>query len=299
MSFPRSIAIVGANGQFGRIFTRKLLRESCEVSGIDLAAAPAEPGLARYLSGDASNPSDGALEFLRAADAVLLCIPEEPTVQLLPRLLERLEEGSLVLDISSIKSRIAQTVAAQPFRGGYLSLHPMFGPIEDFTGLHLAVIPLRPSAAGDAVAERLRRWGAVVTEITAEQHDRATAWLQIGAHAALLAWAASAQHTGLPPTTLLRLTTTLNIPLLALVARMSKAGADVYYDIQSANPYGSDFREQLRAAIADLTRIAESGDRAAFAAWFEEIDALLGDSAAELSAFAAEIVEATREREAR
>ncbi len=59
----------------------------------------------------------------------------------------------------------------------------------------------------------------------------------------------------------------------------------------------SEFREQMCSAIVDLTRMAESDDREAFAELFSGIGGLLGDSAADLSEFAARIVEATRRQD--
>ena len=49
-------------------------------------------------------------------------------------------------------------------------------------------VGLAEEAVADAFTAAMRDWGAHVTVLTAEDHDRAASWLQAAAHAALLAW---------------------------------------------------------------------------------------------------------------
>ena len=196
MNATDQMVMVGVNGKFGQVLARRLIDTGHPVTGIDLQPDATLPDLRRYNQGDLTDPDEEVVKLLREADFLFLCVSESVTMKGLSTVLAFVRPDALILDIASVKSRIVECVTDSAYQGEYLSLHPMFGPTADFAGRNLAVVKVRAGNRAESVLTLLRGWELNLIELTAEEHDRATAWLQAGAHAALLAWVKSASTSG-------------------------------------------------------------------------------------------------------
>ncbi len=293
-----SVAIVGANGQFGQEFAQRLASEGLTVLGCDRDATTSLAALTDYVCCDISSPSSEAIELLQRADGVLLCLPEEPTLAAIQKLAPHLPAESILADIASVKTRVARVVAQQQIACEYLSLHPMFGPDAGFTGRNVCVVPLlpavdladprpagekhqqglRPSAEprppgaepsdelagfgpkGRAWVALFRKWGARVSVLSVEEHDRTTALVQVAAHAAVLAFARTCQQSDVPLDLLLHLGTPVSSALLALTGRIIARDPELYRHIQTANPFAADARRSLQDGLRSFLAAAESAE---------------------------------------
>jgi prephenate dehydrogenase len=74
----------------------------------------------------------GDYEGLSDADLVILSIPVDALVHVLPLVLDHIGEETLVLDAGSTKAEICQTVASHPKRRNFLACHPIAG--TEFSG---------------------------------------------------------------------------------------------------------------------------------------------------------------------
>jgi prephenate dehydrogenase len=61
------------------------------------------------------------------ADLVLVAIPANAALTVLPRILDNLNPKQVVADMGSAKGELLATVADHPMRGRYVSTHPMWG----------------------------------------------------------------------------------------------------------------------------------------------------------------------------
>ena len=100
----------------------------------------------------------------------------------------RMQTGSLLMDISSVKLGIADRIADGVGSGiEYVSLHPLFGPdVDRVQGQEFVAIPYREGARWRRFSRALRNAGARVHLSTAESHDRAMAYVQGLHHFALV-----------------------------------------------------------------------------------------------------------------
>jgi prephenate dehydrogenase len=108
--------------------------------GGSLAIQLNEKGLASRLIGvDASDDHAGkALELglvdeilpledaIQQSDVVILAIPVDGLVKILPGILDMIEQ-QIVIDLGSTKSLLLQSVSDHPRRGRYVASHPMWG----------------------------------------------------------------------------------------------------------------------------------------------------------------------------
>lgn len=80
------------------------------------------------------------MESIHQADVVIVAIPVDKTVQILPEILDRIQEDCLVFDAGSTKVNLCEIVRNHPKRRNYLSAHPIAG--TEFSGPEAAIANL-------------------------------------------------------------------------------------------------------------------------------------------------------------
>ena len=71
------------------------------------------------------------------ADLVIICIPVDATVKLLPTILDKISDSTLVVDAGSTKSAICKVVENHPRRRNFLAMHPIAG--TEYSGPSAAI----------------------------------------------------------------------------------------------------------------------------------------------------------------
>ena len=79
----------------------------------------------------------GTLDSIENADMVFVSVPVEAIVKLLPQILDKVGENTLVVDFGSTKTAICEAVATHPKRGQFLAAHPIAG--TEFSGPDAAI----------------------------------------------------------------------------------------------------------------------------------------------------------------
>jgi prephenate dehydrogenase len=119
--------------------------------GGSMALALKEKGFAPKVLGWDKNPAHAqkALELslvdgvedidagVGAADIIIVTIPVDAAVKLLPRLLDKIQPHQIVMDAGSSKEAICEAVKDHPARNRFVATHPMWG--TEFSGPEAAV----------------------------------------------------------------------------------------------------------------------------------------------------------------
>jgi len=74
----------------------------------------------------------GTLDTLANADMVFVSVPVEAIAKLLPQILDKIGDNTLVMDFGSTKAAICEAVATHPKRNQFLAAHPIAG--TEFSG---------------------------------------------------------------------------------------------------------------------------------------------------------------------
>ena len=77
------------------------------------------------------------LNDLKNADLVIVAIPVNATVKLLPEILDKVSDHTLVIDVGSTKEDICEVVKNHPKRRNFLAMHPIAG--TEFSGPSAAI----------------------------------------------------------------------------------------------------------------------------------------------------------------
>ncbi len=80
------------------------------------------------------------IENINTADVVIVAIPVDTTVDLLPIILDKINDDCLVFDVGSTKEKLCNTVSGHIRRRNYLAVHPIAG--TEFSGPQAAIANL-------------------------------------------------------------------------------------------------------------------------------------------------------------
>jgi len=167
----RRIAIVGVGligGSIG-LAVRRLTR-GARVVGIDRPAVLRAARTRRAI--DEATPS--LARGLRGADLVILALPVDAILEVLPRLSRLLAEGAIVTDVGSTKEAIDTTARRTGLGMRFVGGHPMAGSERSgiaradgrlFKGAPWILCPARDAASAGRSAGRRRRSGAAARRV--------------------------------------------------------------------------------------------------------------------------------------
>ena len=246
------VAVVGAKGGMGRLFVRRFEQAGVRVLHLD---RPLDP--------------DRFAAPLARCGLVLLCVPISAMASVSALLAPHTPPTTILADIASVKAEPLRHMLAAS-SGPVVGTHPLFGPApRDDDPLTTALCPGRDDAALCAVRDLFERIGLRTFLSTAEEHDRAMAYIQglnfITTISYLSAMPADVpMHKFLTPSFRRR---------LASASKMITQDADLFAQLFDHNPFSADavrgFRAHLNiAAGGDLDLLKE---RALW--WWKDIEA--------------------------
>jgi prephenate dehydrogenase len=172
------VLVVGA-GAMGRWFAGA-------IPG-DIAFADAEPGVAE----EAARTVDGravALDSEESFDVVCLAVPMLAISEAVEEHASKADRA--ILDVSGVMAEPVEAMTEHAPTVERVSLHPLFG--SDTAPGNVAVVTDEPGPVTDELLAAIEARGNTLVETTAAEHDDAMMTVQAGTHAAVLAFALSA-----------------------------------------------------------------------------------------------------------
>ncbi|MBS1759801.1 MAG: prephenate dehydrogenase [Bacteroidetes bacterium] len=185
----KKIAIIGVGLMGGslalRLHEKKL---SSKLIGVEANIENAKAAIELELI-DEILPIDKAIE---TSDVIVLAIPVDAAVALLPNLLNKIDQ-QIVFDLGSTKSQLTDVVKNHPKRGRYVATHPMWG--TEYSGPAAAVASAYQNKAavicnaGDSDEDALQwvkgmyqKIGMRILEMEAHAHDLHAAYISHISH---------------------------------------------------------------------------------------------------------------------
>lgn len=279
---PRCV-VAGGDGAVGTLFVELLTASGVEVHVADSASGA-----------DITAPDALLAAELAMADVVVLAVPEPVALRALGPVAAVLSPGSLVVDTLSVKSRYASAAAVVRSDVELLGLNPMFAPSLGFPGRPVAAVELAGGPRTEELLDLLTGAGARVVRVTADRHDRLAAATQALTHAAVLSFGAALAGLDVTADELAALAPPPHATLLALLARIAGGTPEVYWDVQSANPFAETARDALRAGTATLAAAVGAGE-AEFTDLLSTLRSVLGDRLPGYGALCARMFQARNE----
>ncbi len=238
------VLVLGGTHGMGLFFGRLLATRAAQVTLVGRQAAHTAK-IAEELGLRA-----GSIHDSKSADIVLVAVPMEATFKVSLEAARTMTKGSLLLDLSSVKTGISDRIAEGiPEWLEYISLHPLFGPaVDSVYGQNIIAVPYLIGARWRLLAGALEKEGAFVQVLDEESHDRVMSYVQAIHHFALVCMGlALGPWNGRYATNSLR-DTEKRIRLLV-------ESWNTVEGIQRMNPYASEARERFARIASRLSKV--------------------------------------------
>ncbi len=133
--------------------------------------------------------------------------------------------------------------------------------------------------------------GSDVVRLSAGEHDRACAALQVATHAAVLGFGIALRAAHYDLTAAAKIAPPPHRTLLALLARIVSGDPEVYRDIQVANPFAAEMRAQLVAAHRHLDDVVGEENTESFNRLIVDLRSIFADSKTDYAQLCARLFE--------
>lgn len=175
--------------------------------GGSFALALRAKGLATRLIGVEANPLHAAkalelglvdsvlplTEAVEGADLIAIAVPVDVIPQLAVKILNRVTENQIVIDMGSTKGELCEIISQHPARHRFVATHPMWGTefsgpqaatADSFAGRNVVICQkeLSDTLAVEKIESIYRALGMDVLEMDAEQHDLHAAYVSHISH---------------------------------------------------------------------------------------------------------------------
>ncbi|MDB2494123.1 prephenate dehydrogenase, partial [Flavobacteriaceae bacterium] len=135
----------------------------------------------------------GSMNSLKTADLVVLAIPVNAALKILPQVLNLISDQAVVIDMGSTKEAICKAVSTHPRRAQFLATHPIAG--TEFSGPSAAINGLFKNKTniicevektlpnlGESVLSVFKTMGMHLRFMAAKDHDKHIAYVSHLSH---------------------------------------------------------------------------------------------------------------------
>jgi prephenate dehydrogenase len=201
------------------------------------------------------------------SDVVLLSVPIEKTVEVIVQVASRMHPGSLLMDVTSLKSEPMKAMTKYaPIGVEVLGTHPMFGPT--MSSLKGQTIILTPAKGRTEIwLPRMRSLfesdGARIEVLDADEHDEIMAVVQALTHFAYIGIGATLKALDFDVETSRKFMSPVYEIMIDFVGRILDQNPELYASIQK-NPKAVKVRQTFIGECMRLSELADAGDLAGF-----------------------------------
>ncbi|MUJ37687.1 bifunctional chorismate mutase/prephenate dehydrogenase [Aliivibrio fischeri] len=256
----RPIVVVGGNGQLGGLFAKMF-----KLSGYQV----------RILG---SQDWDNSDEILDNVGMVVVTVPINLTIDVINKL-STLPEDCILCDLTSIKQKPLAAMM-EVHKGPVVGLHPMFGP--DVPSLAKQVIVMcdgRGKEHYSWLKNQFEIWGAIVRDISANEHDHGMTLIQALRHFTSFAYGQHLAKENPDIEQLLNLSSPIYRLELLMVGRLFAQDPNLYADIILSSDENIEMIKRFHQRFGDAISLLEEHNRSGFIKNFEEVEAWFGDYA--------------------
>ena len=256
-----SILILGGTGETGSWFARYFKDKGYDVavwgpSGrVDVAKS-----LGVRFAGDMTAEA-------KNSDIVLVSVTIEKTVDVIRQVAPLMRPGSLIMDVTSIKSgpvRAMKSYAPQGVEA--LGTHPMFGPtMPSMRGQTIILTPVEEKTGRwlEVIRKLFQSDGAHVEILGADEHDRIMAVVQALTHFAYIGIGTTLEALQFDVKASRRFMSPVYEIMIDFVGRILDQNPELYASIQK-NPQAAFVRQTFLSQCMRLCEKADSGDMEGF-----------------------------------
>ncbi|MFZ2470705.1 MAG: prephenate dehydrogenase/arogenate dehydrogenase family protein [Methanothrix sp.] len=256
-----SILILGGTGETGSWFARYFKEKGFDVAvwGPSGKVEVAKRLGVRY--------AKDMMAEVEKSDIVLVSVLIEKTVEIIREVAPHMHPGSLIMDVTSIKSGPVRAMKTYAPKGvEVLGTHPMFGPtMPALRGQTIILTPVEGKTVKwlSIMQSLFESDGAHVEILDAEEHDEIMAVVQALTHFAYIGIGAALRTLDFDVQRSRRFMSPVYETMIDFVGRILDQNPELYASIQK-NPKAAVVRQTFVAECMRLSEKADAGDLEGF-----------------------------------
>lgn len=269
MTDKSNMTIIGGTRGLGRWIAEHLNNEfnititsRNEASGLEVA---------KELNVEYNNDN---IEAIQNADIVIFSVPIEHTSQTIKEVAPHAPEGSLLMDVCSIKTEAVEALMKYaPKNVEILPCHPMFGPrVPTIKRQIIVLTPIenRSNNWFNRVERYLTNSECEIIITTPEEHDRYMSIVQGLTHFSFITLASTIRKLHINVEKSRSFSSPVYSLMLDMVSRVIYQNPYLYYSIQKNNKENTNARKTLIKEGTYLSKLIEDGNEEDFVKNMEE-----------------------------
>ena len=180
-------------------------------------------------------------DLVQKSQLIIITVPIDKTIDVIRRITPYLRESHLLSDFTSIKSKVVPAMLETEAQ--VISCHPIFGPMNDFTGQNVVLCPARPGQFLDWYTSLYENLGLNVEVMDAEEHDSSMSFIQGLTHFIHIVFAQTLFSEKVDIKKLLAVCSPVYQANFAFLCRILSKDPHLYSCIQTENPKNSAILE--------------------------------------------------------
>jgi len=288
------IAVIGGTRGLGRWIAAFLSDKALDVVVTGRNKITGE-SVSKKLSVDYTSNN---LEAAANSDVVIIALPIDITPEIIRQIGPVMEEGSLLLDVTSVKeepSKLMHEFAAKGVE--VLPTHPMFGPrIRSLDGQVVVLTPGKTGVWYNKILKFLESENTRVIVTTPEIHDKMMSIVQGLTHFAYISIAATIEKLDIDVKESRKFASPIYNLMLDTIARITAQNPYLVYSIQNRNKYTKETHETFLKTFNELKDMISAQNQDEFvsamssaAKHLDDLEAALGRSDKAISALTEEL----------
>ncbi|REL25943.1 bifunctional chorismate mutase/prephenate dehydrogenase [Thalassotalea euphylliae] len=254
------VVVIGGRGQLGSIFVDLFNRSGYAV---------------RVIEKDDWELSE---KVLANASLVIVAVPIRFTAMIIQQL-KNLPASCVLADVTSVKESPLYEML-KVHNGPVVGLHPMFGPdVGSLIKQTIISCEGRSAAQYQWLLDQFTVWGANIYPVSANEHDRAMAMVQVMRHFSTIAYGYHLMTEGVDLQQLVDMSSPIYRLELIMVGRLFAQNPELYSDIIFSNSDNIAMMKRFAYRFLELLEDVEMGDKEAFVTMFAQVADWFGDYA--------------------
>ncbi|WP_196793254.1 prephenate dehydrogenase [Methanococcus maripaludis] len=258
------ISIIGGTDGLGKWFASFLKNRGFDVivSGRDLVKGKdVENELGVIYTND-------NIDAAKKGDIVIISVPINVTESVIKDVAPHVREGSLLMDITSIKEKPSKLMNELSKSGVFvLPTHPMFGP--ETPSLNRQVVILTPTEKEknpffEKIHEFLENEGAKVIVVSPKEHDKIMGVVQGLTHFVYISLGSTLKDLGIDIKESRNFASPIYELMINIIARIIGQNPYLYADIQMHNPQIKTIHDTFIKNCENISEIVQNKDRDSF-----------------------------------
>ena len=201
--------------------------------------------------------------ILDTCDWIILCVPIDKTLSVFNEIKTKIKPNQVFSDFTSVKSILSKEIKNCDFE--FISCHPLFGPLNNFTGQNIITIPISIKNKYKEVKKIFGLLDLKITEMKSfEEHDKYMSLIQGMTHFTHVCFTTAMKKLDLDLKKVMDICSPIYQSNIAFSSRITGGDENLYTNIIMDNPKNKEVLNMYLDTSRKIFSFIESNDYEAF-----------------------------------